>query len=114
MLTGIGIDLVDLNNFDKTIFYNYRAKQKIFTQNEFHLPSSSLAACFASKEALIKALENIDLFRWKNVEVSQRGTGRPEFVFYNEMCKVMDNHDVFLSLSYTSKIVLAVVVIQKQ
>ena len=112
MIFGIGIDLVDLKEFDTTIFSNIRVQHKIFTSNEMCLNKISLAASFASKEALIKALGTINEFRWKDVEVSHEISGKPNFLFHNDMYKLMEKYKVLLSITHTSTTAAAFVVIQ--
>lgn len=114
MIVGIGIDLVDLKEFDTTIFSNVRVQHKIFTSKEMLLNKISLAASFASKEALIKALGTINEFKWKDVEVSHEKSGKPKFLFYNDMFKLMGKYEVLLSITHTSFTAAAFVVIQNR
>ena len=112
MIVGIGIDLVDLKEFDTTIFSNVRVQHKIFTSKEMLLNKTSLAASFASKEALIKALGTINEFKWKEVEVSHDKSGKPKFLFYNNMFKLMESYEVVLSITHTNTTAAALVVIE--
>ena len=112
MIVGMGIDLVDLAKFTNSISNNYRVKEKLFTQNEIEFDDNLLAECFASKEALIKALDNNQTFRWKNAEITRDNFGKPKFVFHSELSEIMKTYDALLSITHTKTVVQAVVVLQ--
>jgi holo-[acyl-carrier protein] synthase len=56
MIVGIGVDVVDIERFMATLGRAPRLRERLFTPVERDLPPSSLAARFAAKEALAKAL----------------------------------------------------------
>jgi phosphopantetheine--protein transferase-like protein len=56
MIVGIGVDLVDLARFERSVSRTPRLKERLFTAAEREKPLRSLAGRFAAKEALIKAL----------------------------------------------------------
>ncbi|NQW65167.1 MAG: 4'-phosphopantetheinyl transferase superfamily protein, partial [Actinobacteria bacterium] len=56
MIEGIGIDVVDIKRFADSLERTPNLKERLFTPAEAALPISSLAARFAAKEALAKAL----------------------------------------------------------
>ena len=56
MIIGVGIDVVDVERFMATLERTPRLREKLFTVEERDLPPSSLAARFAAKEAIAKAL----------------------------------------------------------
>ena len=112
MISGIGIDLVDLDEFTKSIAVNHRIKEKLFTPNEIEYSNNTLAACFASKEALIKAIGNNQSFEWKSAEITHDSFGKPKFIFYNELSELMTAHDVLLTITHTKTLVQAIVVLQ--
>jgi holo-[acyl-carrier protein] synthase len=112
MMVGMGIDLVNIEEFKVTILSNDRARDKIFTKNELLFTDISLAASFASKEALIKALGTIEEFSWKNAEIIHENSGKPRFIFHNEMSKLMEQYQVSLSISHTSKVAVSIVLLQ--
>ena len=55
MIAGIGVDVVDLARFERSIERTPKLRERLFTEAERPLPVHSLAARFAAKEALIKA-----------------------------------------------------------
>ncbi len=56
MIVGIGIDVVDVERFGLTLERTPALRDRLFTPAEAALPLASLAARFAAKEALAKAL----------------------------------------------------------
>ena len=60
----------------RTLARTPRLAERLFTDAEQRLPPASLAARFAAKEALAKALGAPVGLRWRDAEV-HRGDGRP-------------------------------------
>jgi holo-[acyl-carrier protein] synthase len=56
MIDGIGIDVVDIERFAESIERTPALVEKLFTPAERTKSTASLAARFAAKEALYKAL----------------------------------------------------------
>ena len=56
MIVGVGIDVVELARFEEAIERTEGLASRLFTEGERRLPVRSLAARFAAKEALAKAL----------------------------------------------------------
>ena len=56
MIIGVGIDVVDVARFGQTLERTPRLLERLFTEGERSLGLNSLAARFAAKEALAKAL----------------------------------------------------------
>ena len=63
MIIGIGVDLVDIARFERTIERTPRLLERMFGPVERELPLRSLAARYAAREALIKALGGSDGLR---------------------------------------------------
>ncbi len=76
MIAGIGIDVVDVARFSATLKRAPGLLDKLFTPAERHLPAASLAARFAAKEAIAKALGAPGGMRWHDCTVRRR-TGAP-------------------------------------
>ena len=74
----MGIDVVDVERFGKVLARTPRLAQRLFTTDEQTLPIASLAARFAAKEALAKALGAPVGLRWLDSEVCNDATGRPQ------------------------------------
>ncbi|MBO0608654.1 holo-ACP synthase [Myceligenerans salitolerans] len=78
MIIGVGIDVVDVDRFMAALERTPRLREKLFTPAERDLPPSSLAARFAAKEAIAKALGAPDGLRWHDATVHRVVGGPPE------------------------------------
>lgn len=79
MIVGIGVDLVDIARFERTIERTPRLLARLFSPAEQTRPPRSLAARYAAKEALIKALGGSDGVHWTEIEITPEESGRPWF-----------------------------------
>jgi holo-[acyl-carrier protein] synthase len=77
MIIGVGIDVVDVARFGSTLERTPGLRTRLFTAAEHDLPLGSLAARFAAKEALAKALGAPTGLHWTDVEVQREESGRP-------------------------------------
>lgn len=80
MIIGTGIDLVDIPRFERTMERTPRLRERLFAPSERTLRLPSLAARYAAKEALIKALGGSDGVHWTEIEIASEPSGRPHFV----------------------------------
>ncbi len=78
MVIGVGIDVVDIKRFGATLARTPRLRERLFTAAEQQLALPSLAARFAAKEALAKALGAPVGLSWADVTVVRNDQGRPE------------------------------------
>lgn len=76
-IAGIGVDLVDIARFERTLERTPRLRERLFTPREQPMPARSLAARYAAKEAFIKALGGSDGVYWGEIDVRNDGDGRP-------------------------------------
>ena len=83
MIAGIGVDVVDLARFERSIARTPKLRDRLFTEAERLLPVHSLAARFAAKEALIKALGGGEGVRWHDMEIVPDEERNPGFVLHN-------------------------------
>jgi holo-[acyl-carrier protein] synthase len=79
MIIGIGVDLVDVSRFEKAITQTPKLKERLFTEGEKSLNNYSLAARFAAKEALMKAVGKAQGLSFQEVEVVKDQFGKPSF-----------------------------------
>ncbi len=77
MIIGVGIDVVDVARFMATLERTPRLREKLFTAEERDLPASSLAARFAAKEAIAKALGAPGNMHWHDATVHRVVGGPP-------------------------------------
>jgi holo-[acyl-carrier protein] synthase len=83
VIIGVGIDVVPVARFAESLARTPALRDRLFTAVEQRTPAGeprsaeSLAARFAAKEALVKALGAPGDLRWHDAEVTARGNGRP-------------------------------------
>ena len=113
MIVGIGIDVVDVERFVETLERTPALRDRLFTPAERALPPASLAARFAAKEALAKALGAPGGLLWHDCEVVKDDEGRPAFVLQGTVQKRaigLRVATIHLSLSHDAGIASAMVV----
>ncbi len=113
MIDGIGIDVVDIARFLESLERTPTLREKLFTESERALSPQSLAARFAAKEALYKALSPSHGLQWHEAEVISAPNGKPEFLFRGEIADLVDGAQVHLSLSHDGGIASAMVVVER-
>ncbi|MBC3760287.1 holo-ACP synthase [Quadrisphaera oryzae] len=77
MIVGVGIDVVGVERFGRTLSRTPALRDRLFTPAERDLPLESLAARFAAKEAVAKALGAPGGLAWHDAEVERTASGRP-------------------------------------
>ena len=77
MIVGIGVDLVDIARLEQALRRTPALAARLFTEGERAAPPASLAACFAAKEAVAKALGAPGGLSWHDCEVVSDPDGRP-------------------------------------
>ncbi|MEV0196430.1 holo-ACP synthase [Nonomuraea sp. NPDC050691] len=78
MILGIGVDVVDIARFEATLERTPGLRTRLFTERERDLPVRSLAARFAAKEAVAKALGGPKGVAHLEAEVRRGESGKPE------------------------------------
>ena len=124
MITGIGIDLVEIARVDRLLdAKGERALRRLFTADEVAyalarpLPAQHLAARLAAKEAAFKALAGTSLARrigWREIEVV-RGDERPTLTLHGraaERAAELGVTTVWVSLTHSATTAGAVVVLE--
>ena len=74
---GIGVDVVDIARFEQSLERTPSLSERLFVDSERNLPLPSLAARFAAKEALAKALGAPKGLAWHDAVVETDDSGRP-------------------------------------
>ncbi len=113
MIDGIGIDVVDIKRFHESLERTPGLREKLFTPSESAQKDASLAARFAAKEALYKALSPEHGLSWHEAEVINHPNGKPDFLFRGQIADLVDGATVHLSLSHDAGIASAMVVIER-
>ncbi|HEV7935530.1 MAG TPA: holo-ACP synthase [Actinomadura sp.] len=113
MIVGVGIDVVDVGRFEQSLERTPRLRIRLFTETERELLPRSLAARFAAKEAVAKALGAPPGLLWTDVEVRKAEGGRPILHVEGTVAEAARRHGVthwHLSLSHDAGVAMAVVV----
>ena len=115
MIVGIGIDVVDIARFERSITRTPALVERLFAESERDRPARSLAARFAAKESLIKALGGHAVIRWHEMRVVQDPDGNPDFALSGglaEHVRRLGIDHVHLSMSHDAGIASAFVVLE--
>jgi holo-[acyl-carrier protein] synthase len=112
---GVGIDVVDIDRFELSLERTPTLRERLFTPAEAGRPIASLAARFAAKEALAKALGAPHGMAWHDAEVVSEDSGRPLLAIRGTVQARADElgvRSLHLSLSHDAGIASAVVVLE--
>jgi holo-[acyl-carrier protein] synthase len=113
MIVGIGVDLVDVPRFEQQLARTPRLLERLFAPAERLLKPRSLAARYAAKEALIKALGGSDGVYWIDIEVTPEPSGRPTFTLTGETAATVSARGItalHLSMSHDAALATAYVI----
>ncbi len=116
MKTSVGIDIVDVKDFEGRLKISKKLAERLFTYHEIEYCKKKgiehLASRFAAKEAFMKAsgLKNIS---WQDVEIKNSKTGKPYLNIKKELMKKADINAIDVSISNLKNIAIAVVVINR-
>lgn len=113
MIVGVGIDVVDIERFSARMTANRRLGERLFTEEELGLRPESMAARFAAKEALAKALGAPVGLRWTDATVVRDEDGRPHLRITGTVrarAEALGVTTLHLSLSHDAGIATAMVV----
>ena len=119
-IRGIGHDLIEIDRIEKVHKeHGDRFLERIFTTEEIKYclthrdPYPSLAARFAAKEAVSKAI-GTGIGRevnWKDIEVRREASGKPIIVLSRALQAKFPDTDVLLTLSHTKTVASAFAVL---
>ncbi len=119
---GCGVDLVELARFQQAVKRGgERFLARVFTPTERryvrgrHGEMASLAARFAVKEAVVKALAQVDptlVLALKQIEVRNDQLGRPS-IFLPRKTNLADRFAIHVSLSHTEHLAVASAIVMR-
>ncbi len=115
MILGVGIDVVDVERFGESMVRTPQLRERLFTEQERGRSLASLAARFAAKEALAKALGAPTGMHWHDAEIVSEASGNPEFDIRGTVLARANDlgvGKVHVSLSHDAGISSAVVVLE--
>ncbi|MCZ1009314.1 holo-ACP synthase [Streptomyces lydicus] len=119
MIIGVGIDVAEIERFGAALERTPELAQRLFLAEELILPSgerrgiASLAARFAAKEALAKALGAPGGLHWSDAEVYVEDSGQPRLRVRGTVearAKELGVRSWHVSLSHDAGVASAVVI----
>jgi len=121
LIIGVGIDIVDIDDFRKRLTPGLEAELFLPPEREYASsmarPWENLAVRFAAKEAAFKALGTglSGGIRWHDVEIVRDGTGRVSLRFHGragELAAGLEVRGQHLSMSHSRHSAIAVVMLE--
>jgi holo-[acyl-carrier protein] synthase len=125
MIIGTGVDIVEISRI-KNAAKKWKKSflKKIFTDKELRYSNEKtssyqhLAARFAAKEAMVKALGSglTSRMEWRDIEIWNETSGKPNVRLDGEVKRISDSmgvKDVIISMSHTRTYAIANVILVK-
>ncbi len=116
MIVGLGVDIVDVNRFTASLERTPSLAQRLFTASELAVERPErLAARFAAKEAVAKALGAPAGLSWHDAVVRSAADGSPRLDFTGTVaqaaaaCGATSWH---VSLSHDGGMAVAIVILE--
>jgi holo-[acyl-carrier protein] synthase len=120
VIRGIGIDAVDIERFRRSLERRPSMQHRLFTERELAYvapkadPVPSLAARFASREAVMKAMGlGLGAFGFHDVWVDHRDSGEPHLNVTGRAEQLATERGIatwHLSITHTDQVAIAYVV----
>ena len=124
MISGIGIDIIEVNRVKESIErFGDRVLNRLFTPKEIEYCSARknavlhFAGRFAAKEAAFKAMGKGwggDI-SWKEIEITNLPSGAPRIAFYGKALELTTSQKIsaaFVSISHIDQLATAVVILE--
>ena len=113
MIKGCGIDIVEIGRLDRAVKrWGKTFLNRVFTSKELayahskKFPLQHLAARFAAKEAVFKALSTKPDLNFKDIEIANDRHGRPYCRIKNRVSPIL------LSISHSEKYAVASAIVE--
>jgi holo-[acyl-carrier protein] synthase len=123
MVLGIGIDIIEIDRIKKSIDkYGDSFLNKIYTnmEIEYSLLKANkyqhLAARFAAKEAIAKALSysGENGFNWQDIEIYNEVNGMPKVRLFNKLLALLgDDKQIHITMSHSENYVTCFALLEK-
>ena len=120
MIVGIGVDAVEIDRFRRSLERTPSMKSRLFTSEELDYvephddPTASLAARFAAREAVMKAMGvGLGAFEFHDVWVQRAESGQPALAVTGRAAQIATEHGVtdwHLSITHTASTAIAYVI----
>ncbi len=116
MIVGIGVDVADVSRLERALARTPGLADRLFADSERDRPLSSLAGCFAAKEAVAKALGAPVGLRWTDAIIDHDASGRPVLETLGTVAKAAAELGVsawHVSISHDGGLAVAMVVAER-
>lgn len=123
MILGIGIDIIEIDRIKKSVDqFGDHFLNKIYTKVELDYSLTKptkyqhLAARFAGKEAVAKALSSIkeNGFNWKDIEIYNKKNGMPVVKLFGDLAEIVkDGKDLKITMSHSDNYVTCFAILQE-
>lgn len=120
MIRGVGVDAVDIERFRTSLARTPSMRERLFTAAELAYvapqadPIPSLAARFAAREAVMKAMGlGLGAFGFHEVWVARADSGEPSLMISGKALQLANERGIsewHLSLTHTELVAIAYVV----
>ena len=126
MIIGTGVDIVEVSRIkNAAVRWKENFLKRIFTDKELNYSKERttsyqhLAARFAAKEAVLKALGNgwTNMVEWKDIDIWNEKSGKPNVRLSGEverLSKKMGVGDIIISMSHTRTYAVANAILIKK
>jgi holo-[acyl-carrier protein] synthase len=121
MVLGIGIDIIEITRIKESVDkYGDSFLNKIYTKTELNYSLSRknkyqhLAARFAAKEAIYKALSNDTnkIYSWQDIEIYNEPNGLPKVKLFGELKDYLNqDKQLKISMSHSEHYVTCVAIV---
>jgi holo-[acyl-carrier protein] synthase len=116
MIVGLGVDIVDVDRFQASLVRTPGLAERLFTPAERAAGRSErLAARFAAKEAVAKALGAPPGLSWQDAEIETSEDGAPHLVLRGTVAQAAARRGAgswHVSLTHDGGMAMAVVVLE--
>jgi holo-[acyl-carrier protein] synthase len=115
-IVGIGVDVVDLERFARTLARTPHLGDRLFTDVERGGAAETIAATFAAKEAVAKVLGAPGGLGWRDVEVRRDESGRPSLAVTGTVAAAAETMGIarwHVSLSHDGGTAVAMVIAER-
>ena len=120
MIIGVGVDAIEIDRFRRSLERTPSMKARLFTREELEYvethddPTPSLAARFAAREAVMKAMGvGLGAFEFHDVWVQRAESGRPSLAVTGRAEQIAHDlgvTDWHLSITHTDSTAIAYVI----
>jgi holo-[acyl-carrier protein] synthase len=116
MIVGVGVDLTEISRLEQALDRTPALATRLFAESERGRPVRSLAACFAAKEAVAKALGGPRGLLWTDAVVEHDERGKPVLQISGTVAAAAASLGItswHLSISHDAGLSIAVVVAER-